>query len=160
MTGAGKKYSGEEANGRLTSPVVCWGSAGALRRHNIPRFPKVGGCPRQNRSRSASFAAMTGPSFPAADDRPSTRGRGFSSGRHHSTPAGGVQGRKLDVITRDTQGDPTQGPVNADAGKLISPGQGGTRSGDHSIPERRSRPHRSWARAKIPNIHPCVVGNA
>jgi branched-chain amino acid transport system substrate-binding protein len=67
---------------------------------------------------------------------------------------GGVKGRKIEVITRDTQGDPTKA-VNATQ-ELIS----------------RLKVHAIWgptnsgeslaitpimARAKMPNVHPCVV---
>lgn len=96
------------------------------------------------------LAALTGPS--------SAPGIGFDRGVHHAVDAlnaaGGVRGRKIELMVRDTQGDPTKA-VNA-AQEMIS----------------RARVHAIWgptnsgeslattpimARAKMPNIHPCFV---
>ena len=96
------------------------------------------------------LAALSGPSSAPA--------LGFDRGVHHAVDAinaaGGVKGRKIELIVRDTQGDPTKA-VNA-AQEMIS----------------RSKVHAIWgptnsgeslattpimARAKMPDIHPCFV---
>ena len=68
--------------------------------------------------------------------------------------AGGVKGRKIEIVTRDTQGDPTKA-VNA-VQDLISRAKvnavwGPTNSGESLAVTP------IMARAKMPNIHPCVV---
>lgn len=68
--------------------------------------------------------------------------------------AGGVKGRQIEVITRDTQGDPTKA-VNA-AQEMISQLQvhaiwGPSNSGESLAVTP------ILARAKVPNVHPCVV---
>jgi branched-chain amino acid transport system substrate-binding protein len=96
------------------------------------------------------LAALTGPS--------STPAIGFDRGVRYAVDktnaAGGVKGRMIELITRDTQGDPTKA-VNATQ-EMIS----------------RLKVHAIWgptnsgeslaitpimARFKMPNIHPCVV---
>ena len=96
------------------------------------------------------LAALTGPSSAPAI--------GFDRGVRYAVDAlnaaGGVGGRKLELVVRDTQGDPTKA-VNA-AQEMIS----------------RARVHAIWgptnsgeslattpimARAKMPDIHPCFV---
>ncbi|MGG5822363.1 ABC transporter substrate-binding protein [Falsiroseomonas sp. HW251] len=96
------------------------------------------------------LAALTGPSSAPAI--------GFDRGVKHAVEtlngAGGVRGRQLELVVRDTQGDPTKA-VNA-AQEMIS----------------RARVHAIWgptnsgeslavtpimARPRIPNIHPCFV---
>lgn len=96
------------------------------------------------------LAAMTGPS--------SAPTLGFNRGVNFAVDAinagGGVKGRKIELVMRDTQGDPTKA-VNATQ-ELIS----------------QTKVHAIWgplnsgealattpimARAKIPDIHPCVV---
>ncbi|OJY73241.1 MAG: hypothetical protein BGP12_08870 [Rhodospirillales bacterium 70-18] len=96
------------------------------------------------------LAALTGPS--------SAPGIGFDRGVHYAVEAinaaGGVKGRKIELVVRDTQGDPTKA-VNA-VQDMIS----------------RARVHAVWgptnsgeslattpimARAKMPNVHPCFV---
>ena len=67
---------------------------------------------------------------------------------------GGVKGRKIEIVTRDTQGDPTKA-VNATQ-ELISRAKvnaiwGPTNSGESLAVTP------IMARAKMPNIHPCVV---
>jgi branched-chain amino acid transport system substrate-binding protein len=96
------------------------------------------------------LAAMTGPS--SAPTIGFNRGVIFAADAINA--AGGVKGRKIEIITRDTQGDPTKA-VNATQ-ELIS----------------QTKVHAIWgpvnsgealattpimARAKMPNIHPCVV---
>ncbi len=96
------------------------------------------------------LAAITGPS--------SAPTIGFNRGVNFAVEAinaaGGVKGRKIELVMRDTQGDPTKA-VNATQ-ELIS----------------QSKVHAIWgplnsgealavtpimARAKMPNLHPCVV---
>jgi branched-chain amino acid transport system substrate-binding protein len=96
------------------------------------------------------LAALTGPSSAPAI--------GFDRGVHHAVDAinaaGGVRGRKIELLVRDTQGDPTKA-VNA-AQEMIS------RARVHAIGGRRT-PGESlattpiMARAKMPDIHPCFV---
>src|SRR3978361_2422396 len=66
--------------------------------------------------------------------------------------AGGVKGRKIEIITRDTQGDPTKA-VNATQ-EMISQLKvhaiwGPTNSGESLATTA------IMARGKMPNIHPC-----
>ena len=68
--------------------------------------------------------------------------------------AGGVKGRKIELVTRDTQGDPTKA-VNATQ-EMISAAKvhaiwGPTNSGEALATTPL------MARAKMPNLHPCVV---
>ena len=96
------------------------------------------------------LAAMTGPS--------SAPTIGFNRGVNFAVEAingaGGVKGRKIEVVMRDTQGDPTKA-VNATQ-ELISQAKvhglwGPVNSGEALA----TTP--IMARAKMPNIHPCVV---
>jgi len=96
------------------------------------------------------LAALTGPSSAPAIGF----NRGVTFAADELNAAGGVRGRKVEIITRDTQGDPTKA-VNATQ-ELIS----------------RTKVHAIWgptnsgealattpimARAKMPCVHPCVV---
>ena len=83
---------------------------------------------------------------------------GFDRGVQFATKAinaaGGVKGRMIEIVTRDTQGDPTKA-VNA-VQDLISRAKvnavwGPTNSGESLAVTP------IMARAKMPNIHPCVV---
>ena len=96
------------------------------------------------------LAALTGASSAPAI--------GFNRGVVFATDelnaAGGVKGRKIEIVTRDTQGDPTKA-VNATQ-ELISRAKvhavwGPTNSGEALA----TTP--ILARAKMPCIHPCVV---
>jgi branched-chain amino acid transport system substrate-binding protein len=96
------------------------------------------------------LAALTGPS--------SAPGIGFDRGVRYAVDAlnaaGGVKGRKLDLIVRDTQGDPTKA-VNATQ-EMISRIKvhaiwGPTNSGEALA----TTP--IMARFKMPDMHPCVV---
>jgi branched-chain amino acid transport system substrate-binding protein len=96
------------------------------------------------------LAALTGPSSAPAI--------GFNRGVQFATEAlnaaGGVKGRKIEIITRDTQGDPTKA-VNATQ-EMISALKvhavwGPTNSGESLAVTP------IMARAKMPNIHPCVI---
>jgi len=83
---------------------------------------------------------------------------GFDRGVQFATSAinaaGGVRGRMIEIVTRDTQGDPTKA-VNA-AQDLISRAKvdavwGPTNSGESLAVTP------IMARARMPNLHPCVV---
>jgi len=96
------------------------------------------------------LAAMTGPSSAPAVGF--NRGVEFAAAAINA--AGGVKGRKIDIITRDTQGDPTK-CVNATQ-EMISQVKahaiwGPTNSGESLAVTA------IMARAKMPNVHPCVV---
>jgi branched-chain amino acid transport system substrate-binding protein len=96
------------------------------------------------------LAALTGPSSaPAVGFN-----RGVLWAAEVLNAAGGVKGRKVEIITRDTQGDPTKA-VNATQ-EMISQLKvhaiwGPTNSGESLAVTA------IMARAKMPNIHPCVV---
>ena len=96
------------------------------------------------------LAALSGPSSAPAI--------GFDRGVHHAVDAinaaGGVKGRKIELVVRDTQGDPTKA-VNA-AQDMISRAKvhaiwGPTNSGESLA----TTP--IMARAKMPDVHPCFV---
>lgn len=96
------------------------------------------------------LAAMTGASSAPAI--------GFDRGVQYAASminaAGGVKGRKIEVLTRDTQGDPTKA-VNATQ-EMISQLKvhaiwGPTNSGESLAVTP------IMARSNMPNIHPCVV---
>ena len=96
------------------------------------------------------LAAMTGPSSAPAIGF----NRGVVWAAEQINAGGGVKGRKIEVITRDTQGDPTKA-VNATQ-EMISALKvhavwGPTNSGESLAVTP------IMARAKMPNIHPCVV---
>ncbi len=96
------------------------------------------------------LASLTGPaSAPAIGFD-----RGVQFAANAINAAGGVKGRMIEIVTRDTQGDPTKA-VNA-VQDLISRAKvnavyGPTNSGEALA----TTP--IMARAKMPNIHPCVV---
>jgi branched-chain amino acid transport system substrate-binding protein len=96
------------------------------------------------------LAALTGPSSAPAI--------GFDRGVKFATDeintAGGVKGRKIEIITRDTQGDPTKA-VNA-AQDMISRQKVSTIWGPTNSGEALAT-NAVMARAKMPNMHPCVV---
>src|SRR5262245_7796254 len=96
------------------------------------------------------LAAMTGPSSAPAIGF----NRGVVYAAESINAAGGVKGRKIEILTRDTQGDPTKA-VNATQ-ELISAAKvhavwGPTNSGESLAVTP------IMARSKMPNIHPCVV---
>src|SRR5215470_14447789 len=98
------------------------------------------------------LAAMTGPSSAPAI--------GFNRGVLYAAEtinaAGGVKGRQIEIITRDTQGDPTKA-VNATQEMIsrlkVNAIWGPTNSGEALA----TTP--IMARNKMPNIHPCVVNS-
>ena len=96
------------------------------------------------------LAALTGPSSAPAIGF----NRGVLFAAEAINAAGGVKGRKIEIVTRDTQGDPTKA-VNATQ-ELISSARvhavwGPTNSGESLAVTP------IMARSKMPNIHPCVV---
>jgi branched-chain amino acid transport system substrate-binding protein len=127
---------------------VLLGSAGALSTAAFS-FPKPA-IAQSEPIKIGWLAAMTGPS--SAPTVGFNRGVTFAVDAINA--AGGVKGRKIEVITRDTQGDPTKA-VNATQ-ELISQAKvhglwGPVNSGEALA----TTP--IMARAKMPNIHPCVV---
>ena len=96
------------------------------------------------------LAALTGAS--------SAPGIGFNRGVVFAADtinaAGGVKGRKIEIITRDTQGDPTKA-VNATQ-ELISQAKVHAIWGPVNSGEALATTP-IMARAKMPDIHPCVV---
>ena len=96
------------------------------------------------------LAALTGPSSAPAIGFD----RGVKFAAEEINIAGGVKGRKIEVITRDTQGDPTKA-VNAAQDMIgrqkVSAIWGPTNSGEALATNA------VMARAKMANIHPCVV---
>ena len=95
-------------------------------------------------------AAMTGPS--SAPTIGFNRGVVFAFDSINA--AGGIRGRKIEVITRDTQGDPTKA-VNATQ-ELISQAKVHAIWGPFNSGEALATTP-IMARAKMPNLHPCVV---
>jgi branched-chain amino acid transport system substrate-binding protein len=95
-------------------------------------------------------AAMTGPS--SAPTIGFNRGVVFAVDSINA--AGGVKGRKIEVVTRDTQGDPTKA-VNATQ-ELISQAKVHAIWGPFNSGEALATTP-IMARAKMPNLHPCVV---
>jgi len=96
------------------------------------------------------LAAMTGPSSAPAVGFD----RGVVFAVQEINAAGGVKGRRIELFTRDTQGDPTKA-VNATQ-EMISQLKvhavwGPTNSGESLAVTP------IMARARMPNIHPCVV---
>jgi branched-chain amino acid transport system substrate-binding protein len=96
------------------------------------------------------LAAMTGPS--SAPTIGFNRGVVFAVDTINA--AGGVKGRKLEVITRDTQGDPTKA-VNATQ-ELISQAKVHAIWGPFNSGEALATTP-IMARARMPDLHPCVV---
>src|ERR1035437_1505126 len=130
----------------LTRRGLPFGTVGALAVGSLARPAVAAAEP----IRIGWLAALTGPA--------SSPGAGFDRGVHYAVDtlnaAGGVNGRKIEVITRDTQGDPTKA-VNATQ-ELISREKvhaiwGPTNSGEAlaTVP--------IMARQKMPNLIPCVV---
>src|SRR5882724_13592077 len=129
---------------------VLLGSAGAVGAATFT-FPKPA-IAQSEPIKIGFLAAMTGPS--SAPTIGFNRGVIFAVDAINA--AGGVKGRKIEVITRDTQGDPTKA-VNATQ-EMISQVKvnaiwGPTNSGEALA----TTP--IMARNKMPNIHPCVVNS-
>lgn len=111
-----------------------------------PRYARAAGEPL----RIGWLAALTGPS--------SAPGVGFDRGVRFAADtlnaAGGVKGRKIEIVTRDTQGDPTKA-VNATQEMInsikVDAIWGPTNSGESLAVTP------IMARARMPNLHPCVI---
>jgi branched-chain amino acid transport system substrate-binding protein len=96
------------------------------------------------------LAAMTGPS--SAPTIGFNRGVNFAADAINAT--GGVKGRRIEIVMRDTQGDPTKA-VNATQ-ELISQVKVHAIWGPLNSGEALATTP-IMARAKMPDIHPCVV---
>ena len=96
------------------------------------------------------LAAMTGPS--SAPTLGFNRGVNFAAEALNA--AGGVKGHRVEIVMRDTQGDPTKA-VNATQ-ELISQAKVHAIWGPLNSGEALATTP-IMARAKIPDIHPCVV---
>ena len=127
---------------------VLLGSAGALgaATFSFPR-PSIA---QSEPIKIGCLAAMTGPS--------SAPTIGFNRGVNFAVEAinaaGGVKGRKIELVMRDTQGDPTKA-VNATQ-ELISQAKVHAIWGPLNSGEALATTP-IMARARIPDIHPCVV---
>src|SRR6201991_708267 len=127
---------------------VLLGSAGALSTAAFS-FPKPA-IAQSEPIKIGWLAAMTGPS--SAPTVGFNRGVIFAVDAINA--AGGVKGRKIEVITRDTQGDPTKA-VNATQ-EMISQLKVHAIWGPVNSGEALATTP-IMARAKMPDIHPCVV---
>src|ERR1700716_2717793 len=127
---------------------VLLGSAGALGAATFS-FPKPG-IAQSEPIKIGCLAAMTGPS--SAPTIGFNRGVNFAMDAINA--AGGVKGRKIEIVMRDTQGDPTKA-VNATQ-ELISQAKVHAIWGPLNSGEALATTP-IMARAKIPDIHPCVV---
>jgi branched-chain amino acid transport system substrate-binding protein len=127
---------------------VLLGSAGAVGAATFA-FPKPA-IAQSEPIKIGWLAAMTGPS--SAPTIGFNRGVLFAVEAINS--AGGVKGRKIEVITRDTQGDPTKA-VNATQ-ELISQAKVHAIWGPVNSGEALATTP-IMARARMPDIHPCVV---
>ena len=127
---------------------VLLGSAGALGAATFS-FPKPA-IAQSELIRIGCLAAITGPS--------SAPTIGFNRGVNFAVEAingaGGVKGRKIEVVMRDTQGDPTKA-VNATQ-EMISQIKVHAIWGPLNSGEALATTP-IMARAKMPDIHPCVV---
>jgi branched-chain amino acid transport system substrate-binding protein len=133
---------------KISRRKVLLGGAGALGAASLP-FSKFAFAQAEP-IRIGWLAALTGPSSAPAI--------GFNRGVLYAAEtinaAGGIKGRKIEIVTRDTQGDPTKA-VNATQ-DMISQARvhaiwGPTNSGESLAVTP------IMARAKMPNLHPCVV---
>ena len=96
------------------------------------------------------LAAITGPA--SAPTQGFNRGVNFAVDSING--AGGVKGRKIELVMRDTQGDPTKA-VNATQEMISSQKVHAIWGPLNSGEALATTP--IMARAKIPDIHPCVV---
>jgi branched-chain amino acid transport system substrate-binding protein len=132
----------------LSRRQVLLGSAGAL---GAASFPLARPAIAQSEPIKIGWlAAMTGPS--SAPTIGFNRGVVFAADAINA--AGGVKGRKIEIITRDTQGDPTKA-VNATQ-ELISQAKVHAIWGPVNSGEALATTP-IMARAKMPDLHPCVV---
>ncbi|MGB8398364.1 ABC transporter substrate-binding protein [Bradyrhizobium sp.] len=127
---------------------VLLGSAGALGAASFS-FPAPA-IAQSEPIKIGCLAAMTGPS--SAPTLGFNRGVNFAVDAINA--AGGVKGRKIELIIRDTQGDPTKA-VNATQEMISQLKVHGIWGPLNSGEALATTP--IMARAKMPNIHPCVV---
>ena len=127
---------------------VLLGSAGILGATTLS-FPKPA-IAQSEPIKIGWLAAMTGPS--SAPTVGFNRGVIFAADAINA--AGGVKGRKIEIITRDTQGDPTKA-VNATQ-EMISQLKVHAIWGPVNSGEALATTP-IMARAKMPDLHPCVV---
>src|ERR1700680_3776634 len=127
---------------------VLLGSAGALGAATFS-FPKPS-IAQSETIKIGCLAAMTGPS--------SAPTIGFNRGVNFAVEAinaaGGVKGRKIEIVMRDTQGDPSKAVHPPQ--ELISQAKVHAIWGPLNSGEALATTP-IMARAKIPDIHPCVV---
>src|SRR5664280_1338909 len=133
---------------RISRRDVLLGSAGALSAATLP-FPKPA-IAQSEPIKIGCLAAMTGPS--SAPTIGFNRGVIFAVDAINA--AGDVYKRQVEIITRDTQGDPTKA-VNATQ-ELISQAKVHAIWGPVNSGEALATTP-IMARAKMPDIHPCVV---
>lgn len=133
---------------RVSRRDVLVGSAGALSAVTLP-FPTPA-IAQSEPIKIGCLAAMTGPS--SAPTIGFNRGVNFATDAFNA--AGGVKGRKIEIVVRDTQGDPTKA-VNATQ-ELISQAKVHAIWGPFNSGEALATTP-IMARAKMPDIHPCVV---
>jgi branched-chain amino acid transport system substrate-binding protein len=127
---------------------VLLGSAGALGAASFS-FPAPA-IAQSETIKIGCLAAMTGPS--SAPTIGFNRGVIFAAEAINA--AGGIKGRKLEIIIRDTQGDPTKA-VNATQEMISQLKVHGIWGPLNSGEALATTP--IMARQKVPNIHPCVV---
>ena len=127
---------------------VLLGSAGALGAASFS-FPAPA-IAQSETIKIGCLAAMTGPA--SAPTQEFNRGVDFAVNAINA--AGGVKGRKIEIVMRDTQGDPTKA-VNATQ-EMISQLKVHAIWGPLNSGEALATTP-IMGRAKIPNIHPCVV---
>src|ERR1700690_4582421 len=127
---------------------VLLGSAGTVGAAALP-FPRPA-LAQSEPIKIGCLAAMTGPS--SAPTIGFNRGVNFAADAINA--AGGVKGRKIEIVVRDTQGDPTKA-VNATQ-ELISQVKVHAIWGPVNSGEALATTP-IMARARLPDIHPCVV---
>jgi branched-chain amino acid transport system substrate-binding protein len=127
---------------------VLLGSAGALGAASLS-FPAPA-IAQSETIKIGCLAAITGPA--SAPTQGFNRGVNFAVGAING--AGGIKGRKIELVMRDTQGDPSKA-VNATQ-EMISQQKVHAIWGPLNSGEALATTP-IMARAKIPNIHPCVV---
>jgi branched-chain amino acid transport system substrate-binding protein len=148
--GPGRRQNGNEREHHMaiSRRDVLLGSAGALGAASFS-FPRPAIADSEP-IKIGCLAAMTGPS--------SAPTIGFNRGVNFAVEAinaaGGVKGRKIEIVMRDTQGDPTKA-VNATQ-EMISQLKVHAIWGPFNSGEALATTP-IMARAKIPDIHPCVV---
>ncbi|HWZ38810.1 MAG TPA: ABC transporter substrate-binding protein [Bradyrhizobium sp.] len=128
---------------------VLLGSAGALGAASFSSFPAPA-IAQSETIKIGNLAAITGPA--SAPTQGFNRGVAFAVDAINA--AGGVKGRKIEIVMRDTQGDPTKA-VNATQ-EMISQLKVNCIWGPFNSGEALATTP-IMARAKMPNIHPCVV---